>query len=85
MPLLFDMSWEELQTYEGRNPKPADFDSFWDKGLREIDAIDPQTELTPSAFWTPTSSSRISIESSIRCTNAKRRSSRNWDISMCTT
>ena len=30
MPLLFDMPWEELQTYEGRNPKPADFDSFWD-------------------------------------------------------
>jgi len=28
MPLLFDMPWEELQTYEGRNPKPADFDSF---------------------------------------------------------
>ena len=52
MPLLFDMPWEELQTYEGRNPKPADFDSFWDKGLREIDAIDPQTELTPSAFQT---------------------------------
>ena len=29
MPLLFDMSWEELQTYEGKNPKPSDFDSFW--------------------------------------------------------
>ena len=52
MPLLFDMSWENLQTYEGRNPKPADFDSFWDNGLLEIAAIDPETELIPSAFQT---------------------------------
>ena len=52
MPLLFAMSWENLQTYEGRNPKPADFDSFWDNGLLEIAAIDPETELIPSAFQT---------------------------------
>ncbi|MDQ2696970.1 MAG: acetylxylan esterase [Pseudomonadota bacterium] len=50
MPLLFDMPWEELQTYRGRNPKPANFDSYWAKGLEEIAAIDPQTELIPSAF-----------------------------------
>ena len=35
-----------------RNPKPADFDSFWDNGLLEIAAIDPETELIPSAFQT---------------------------------
>ena len=26
MPLLFDMPYEDLLTYEGTNPKPADFE-----------------------------------------------------------
>lgn len=52
MPLLFDMPWEELQTYAGCNPKPADFEEFWDRGLAEIAAIDPQTELVPAPFQT---------------------------------
>lgn len=53
MPLTFDMSWEQLQTYQGRNPKPTDFDDFWEKGLEEMNAIDPDTELVPSSFQTP--------------------------------
>ena len=53
MPLLFDMSWDKLQTYEGRNPKPAHFDDFWDKGLRKMRALNPRTELIPSTFQTP--------------------------------
>ena len=52
MPLIFDMPWEELQTYKGSNPKPSDFDNFWEKGLQEIDTIDPKTELIPSSFQT---------------------------------
>ncbi len=33
MPLLFDMPLDQLQAYEGTNPKPSDFDAFWDRGL----------------------------------------------------
>lgn len=50
MPLTFDLSYEELQSYQGINPRPADFDAFWDRGLAEMHAIDPQIELTPSEF-----------------------------------
>ena len=44
MPLLFDMFWEDLQTYEGTNPMPADFDDFWEKGLQEMDGTDHSPE-----------------------------------------
>ena len=50
MPLLFDMSWEDLQTYKGSNPKPDDFDAFWKKALDEMNDIDPEIELIPSSF-----------------------------------
>ncbi len=47
MPLI-DKPLEELRTYRGINPKPADFDAYWDAALRELDATDPQPELVPS-------------------------------------
>jgi cephalosporin-C deacetylase len=53
MPLLFDMPWEQLQTYRGCNPKPEDFDAFWDRSLKEMEAIDPHLELVPASFQTP--------------------------------
>ena len=31
MPLTFDMSLAELETYQGINPRPADFDSFGER------------------------------------------------------
>ncbi|MBP7143413.1 MAG: alpha/beta fold hydrolase [Opitutaceae bacterium] len=43
MPLI-DKPLEELRTYQGRNPRPADFDGFWDEALRELDATDPKPE-----------------------------------------
>jgi cephalosporin-C deacetylase len=46
MPLL-DKPLSELQTYPGRNPKPADFDAFWDRSLAELDAVKPAVELIP--------------------------------------
>ena len=52
MPLLFDMPLEELETYQGRNPRPADFDTFWDNGLAEMQAVDTQVELRPADFQT---------------------------------
>lgn len=53
MPLLFDMPLEKLRTYSGRNPRPSDFDQFWDRSLAEMRSIDPKLELKPSSFQTP--------------------------------
>ncbi len=52
MPLTFDLPFEQLSTYPGKNPRPIDFDSFWDKGLAEMNSIDPQIELIPADFKT---------------------------------
>ncbi len=52
MPLNFDLSLEELYDYEGRNPCPADFDSYWDAGLAEMRSQDAQVELVPADFQT---------------------------------
>lgn len=50
MPLQFDMPFEQLHDYQGRNPRPADFDAFWDQALAEMAALDPQVELVPADF-----------------------------------
>jgi cephalosporin-C deacetylase len=52
MPLI-DKPLPELFNYQGLNPRPADFDAFWDAALRELDATDPQPELVPSQAITP--------------------------------
>lgn len=53
MPLTFDFPLEQLKTYSGRNPCPGDFNEFWDKGLTEMRATDPHTELVPAEFQAP--------------------------------
>jgi cephalosporin-C deacetylase len=50
MPLTFDFPLEELKTYLGRNPRPTDFDEFWDKGLAEMRSTEPNVELLPAKF-----------------------------------
>lgn len=52
MPAI-DMPLEQLKVYQGRNPRPADFDAYWDRALAELRAVDPQVELVPSKFQTP--------------------------------
>jgi cephalosporin-C deacetylase len=52
MPLSFDMPFDQLKTYQGTNPRPADFDEFWDKSLAELAEVDPQPELIPAEFQT---------------------------------
>jgi len=52
MPLI-DKPLSELQTYTGRNPKPVDFDSFWDNSLAEMKALDAKVELVPAKFTAP--------------------------------
>ncbi len=51
MPLI-DMPLKELLNYNGKNPKPSDFDEFWDKSLKEMNSIDPEIELIPAEFQT---------------------------------
>ncbi|MCJ7751948.1 MAG: acetylxylan esterase, partial [Armatimonadetes bacterium] len=41
------MPLEEMKSYLGRNPRPADFDEYWDKGLEEMRSLDAQVELIP--------------------------------------
>ncbi len=49
MPQI-DMPLEELKTYGGINPKPADFDAYWQRAFDELDQVDPQVELKPAEF-----------------------------------
>ena len=53
MPLLFDMPMAKLKTYKGTNPKPADFDAFWDRSLSEMKALDSEVEMKHSEFQVP--------------------------------
>jgi cephalosporin-C deacetylase len=46
MPCL-DKPLHELQEYRGINPRPGDFDAFWDNSLKELDATKPNIELKP--------------------------------------
>ncbi|HVF84579.1 MAG TPA: acetylxylan esterase, partial [Abditibacteriaceae bacterium] len=48
MPLT-DMPLEQLLKYQGRNPRPHDFDAFWDKSVEEMHALDAQVELRPAS------------------------------------
>lgn len=52
MPLI-DMPLDELRLYKGRNPKPDDFDAYWDRALQELDGVDPHTEKVAAPFQTP--------------------------------
>ena len=47
------MSVSELFTYQGRNPKPEDFDVYWERALVELDATPSNSELTPAKFTCP--------------------------------
>ena len=53
MPLTFDLPIEQLRAYRGENPRPTDFDSFWDSSLVEMRSIDPKVELTTADFQVP--------------------------------
>ena len=45
---IFDKPLPELLKYQGRNPRPNDFDAYWADALRELDATDPAAELRPN-------------------------------------
>ncbi|GFR38380.1 acetylxylan esterase [Insulibacter thermoxylanivorax] len=52
MPTL-DLPLDELKQYQGINPRPDDFDAYWERALAEMQTVDPQIELVPSEFQVP--------------------------------
>ena len=52
MPLV-DMPMKELLAYNGVNPRPADFDAYWEDALAEMHALGTDAELVPSPFQVP--------------------------------
>jgi cephalosporin-C deacetylase len=52
MPLV-DMPLEQLRAYEGRNPRPDDFDTYWDRALAEMRGTDARVELVPHSLNAP--------------------------------
>jgi cephalosporin-C deacetylase len=51
MPIV-DMPLNELKNYMGTNPRPKDFNDYWDRALKELDSTELNTELIPSDFKT---------------------------------
>lgn len=48
--MFIDMPLDELATYRGTNPRPADFDAYWQDALDELAATDPEVEIVPAEF-----------------------------------
>lgn len=46
MPVI-DMSLDELYEYRGRNPRPHDFEEYWDRALADLHSTHPKPELIP--------------------------------------
>ena len=52
MPQI-DKPLAELREYRGINPRPDDFDAFWDAALAGMRATDSHVELRPAKFQAP--------------------------------
>lgn len=49
MPII-DKPLHELREYQGINPKPDDFDEYWERALAEMRAQEARVELRPVAY-----------------------------------
>ncbi|MDD6213947.1 MAG: alpha/beta fold hydrolase [Firmicutes bacterium] len=52
MPMI-DMPLEQLKQYKGISPKPADYDEYWERALKELDATIPNPIIKESNFRIP--------------------------------
>ena len=52
MPIV-DMPLEELKVYQGVNPRPQDFEEYWQRGLSEMEALGTGYELEKAPFDVP--------------------------------
>jgi len=50
---VFEMPLEKLKCYMGTNPKPDDFDEYWQRALDEMNSTDPKVEMVPADFRSP--------------------------------
>lgn len=48
-----DMKLKDMEQYLGTNPRPVDFDEYWDKAIAEMKAVDPQITMTKADFQAP--------------------------------
>jgi cephalosporin-C deacetylase len=46
---VFELPLAELELYQGRNPRPEDFDEYWAQGLSEVENTAPEVDLRPHA------------------------------------
>src|SRR5581483_11023168 len=53
---IWDMPWDELVVYGGRNPRPDDHADYWDAALAELEAVSPDVEITPAPISRRTAS-----------------------------
>lgn len=44
------MPLKEMRQYQGTNPRPEDFDAFWDEGLARVAALETDAELVRAEF-----------------------------------
>lgn len=49
MPAI-DLPLAELHEYQGRNPRPSDFDAFWHEAKVELDGTPPNVEMVRAMF-----------------------------------
>jgi cephalosporin-C deacetylase len=47
---VFEMPLEQLRNYQGVNPRPEDFDEYWQRALAEFQATGDRVELIPADF-----------------------------------
>lgn len=52
MPTI-DMPLSKLRDYQGRNPRPQDFDAYWERAIAEMRAVDAEVELVKADFQVP--------------------------------
>ncbi|MCC6547183.1 alpha/beta fold hydrolase [Candidatus Sumerlaeota bacterium] len=52
MPLV-DKPLSDLKTYQGINPRPDDFEAFWNDALEEMRATPPSIKLVPAKLQLP--------------------------------
>jgi cephalosporin-C deacetylase len=51
MPII-DLPLAELERYQGKNPRPEDFDEYWARALEEVNALELRWDLLHSEFQT---------------------------------
>lgn len=51
--MLLDMPLDQLKRYRGTNPRPEDFDAYWDRALDQMHALDREIAMTPALFQAP--------------------------------